>query len=515
MKKAHTNTGQPKALAIQFSDFALDVCKYITTDGDLSGLFNLIAKEGARLLNAQGASILLLDQEHSELWSQSTVDGEVIRFDSRLGIAGAAISTGEIINVPDAQQDQRFYTGIDTKTKKHTRSLLAVPLKTPSGQIVGVFEALNKKGGLFTPQDEAMAQALATQAALPLQTTQMVRQLQIKHRHLQEENNQLWKEVEGRFATQNLIGHSPRMQSMVRLIDQISDSSVDVLITGENGTGKELVAKAIHYNSPRARRPFIALNAATLPHNLVEAELFGIEKGIATGVEHRIGKFEQANKGTLFMDEIGDFGISAQAKILRVLQERVLERVGGQTNIPLDVRIIAATNKDLQAAIKNGVFREDLYFRLHVVHIQTPSLREIPDDIPLLANFFLSRYCEMMGKTSKKFSEGILRCFRNYSWPGNVRQLENEIKRLVVTVRRTTILEEDLDEIMRVNIPTPQTSLHTRLRSLPEAVAEFETRLIREALLVCRSNQVQTAKRLGLSRQGLIKKMKRYGIVQG
>ena len=229
------------------------------------------------------------------------------------------------------------------------------------------------------------------------------------------------------------------MQRLVRVIDQIRDSSVDVLITGENGTGKELVAKAIHYNSPRARQPFVAINCAALPETLIESELFGISKGTATGVDARIGKFEQANKGTFFLDEIGDLGISAQAKVLRVLQERAVEPVGERGAIPLDIRVIAATNKNLESAIKAGAFREDLYYRLKVVHVQMPALREIPADIPLLVNYFLHRYTTQMDRPRKKLSAGAMQRLMEYSWPGNIRQLENEMKRLVVMVRGTTI----------------------------------------------------------------------------
>ena len=503
---------QPIQSAFKLAEPVRDLCQQIDSQGSLSEIFTLLTREGTRLMNSEGASVLLLDKEHCELWSQSTADGEVIRFDARLGVAGAAVTTGNLINVSDAQHDQRFYAGIDTKTKKRTRNILAVPLKTLSGEIVGVFEALNKKGGPFSAHDEAIASALAAQAAMPLKTANLVTQLRNRQRELQKENTQLWREVEGRFATQNLIGTSLRMQGIVRLIDQIRDSQVDVLITGENGTGKELVAKAIHYNSPRARNPFIALNCAALPENLIESELFGIEKGVATGVESRVGKFEQANGGTLFLDEIGDLGPNAQAKILRVLQERVLERVGGRSTMAIDVRILAATNKSLEKAIAGGAFREDLYYRLKVVHLQTPPLREIPEDIPVLASYFLSKYSKDMAKEPKKISTSALRSLEFYSWPGNIRQLENEMRRLMVTVRRTTITEDDLDETMRINSIQKGSSIGGSIRSLPQAVSELEERLIREALLACHNNQVQTAKRLGLSRQGLIKKMKRYGI---
>ena len=256
----------------------------------------------------------------------------------------------------------------------------------------------------------------------------------------------------------------------------------------------------------------MAINCAALPESLVESELFGIEKGVATQVERRIGKFEEANGGTLFLDEIGDLSQSAQVKILRVLQERILERVGGRAGIPVDVRVLAATNADLDRAIKEGKFRSDLYYRLKVVTIHTPPLRDIREDIPLLARAFLHRYCQAMGKTQKSLTPGALRCLTSHDWPGNVRELENEIKRLVVSTRRTAIAEEDLAETIRAGANQAGPTAGLAVRSVKKAVEELEKRLIADALQRCRGNQVQAAKLLGLSRQGLIKKIARYGL---
>ena len=221
----------------------------------------------------------------------------------------------------------------------------------------------------------------------------MIGELRRNQDELTQQNAHLWREVENRYATHGIIGTGQRIQQIVRLVERIRDSVVNVLITGESGTGKELIAKALHYNSPRARKPFVALNCAALPETLLESELFGIEKGVATGVDSRLGQFQKADGGTLFLDEIGDLSLTAQAKILRVLQERVLERVGGRHSIPVDVRLLAATNKDLEAEIAKGNFREDLYYRIKVIHVHMPPLREIREEIPLLANHFLKEYC--------------------------------------------------------------------------------------------------------------------------
>jgi len=267
-------------------------------------------------------------------------------------------------------------------------------------------------------------------------------------------------------------------------------------------------------------RPFVALNCAALPDNLVEAELFGIEKGVATGVDRRTGKFEAANHGTLFLDEIGDLNLTAQAKLLRALQERAVDRVGTTKPIPIDIRIIAATNRDLLGAIREKQFREDLYYRVKVIRIQTPPLREITEDIPLLANHFLEKHCQAMNVDLKSFTPAALQCLMGYAWPGNSRQLENEVKRLIAFVRGTSIKEEHLDPTIR-NLDSPAPAVQearepapVRLPTptLPEAIDSLERRMIEQALLKTGGNKQKAAQALGLSRQGLIKKLKRLGL---
>lgn len=491
----------------------LKICQKMSSERDLTALLDMIAREAAMLVEADRASIFILDREKGELWSKVALGSEeILRFDAHMGIVGAAVLTGQAINVEDAYRDPRFYQEIDARTGYRTRSILALPLRNDQGEIIGAFEVLNKKEGAFSHEEEQILKALAPQAAIAIETAQIVEELKRHRDQLLEENKELWKEVDEKFSTQNILGASEKIQALLRLIEQISDSSVSVLITGESGTGKELVAKAIHYNSPRARTPFVALNCAALPESLVESELFGIEKGVATGVERRMGKFEAAHGGTLFLDEIGDLSLTAQAKILRVLEERVIEHVGGRKGIPVDVRILVATNKDLEGGIQKGTFREDLYYRLKVIHIHMPALREITEDIPLLANHFLATYCREMKKGPMSLAPEVLRRLANYPWPGNVRELENEMKRLVVSVRKKTITEEDLSETIRSRGSGGVSSRPKLEHSLKTTVAELEKGMIREALRACRENQQQAAKALGVSRQGLIYKMRRYGI---
>jgi Nif-specific regulatory protein len=491
----------------------LAISQRMNSQRDLSALLDLIAREATSLLDCERASIFLLDKERNELWSKVALGSdEILHFDARRGIAGNTALTGNTINVRDAYSDPRFYTAIDDRTGYRTRNVLAVAVRNQFGEIIGAFEALNKRSGFFSARDEESLIALASHAAIAIETAQLIGELRRNQDELTQQNAHLWREVENRYATHGIIGTGQRIQQIVRLVERIRDSAVNVLITGESGTGKELVAKALHYNSPRVRKPFVALNCAALPETLLESELFGIEKGVATGVDSRVGQFQKADGGTLFLDEIGDLSLTAQAKILRVLQERVLERVGGRNPIPVDVRLLAATNKDLEAEIAKGTFREDLYYRIKVIHVHMPPLREIREEIPLLANHFLKEYCRETAHGAMEFAPDVMRKLVSAPWPGNVRQLRNEVTRLAACARLSVIEEEDLWE----GIPTPgrdQPAIQpVKLQSLKKAVAEMEQRMIADALQETRNNQQQAARLLGLSRQGLINKMKRYSI---
>jgi len=491
----------------------LAICRKMNSERDLSALLDLIAREATHLLDADRASIFLLDRQRNELWSKVALGSEeILRFDARLGIAGISALTGDTINVRDAYSDPRFYSGIDGKTGYRTKNLLVVAMRNQTGEIIGAFEVLNKREGWFTARDEQALVALASHAAIAIETAQLVGELRRNQDDLTQQNAHLWREVESRYASHGIIGTGPKIQHVVQLIERIRDSLVNVLITGESGTGKELVAKAVHYTSGRARKAFVALNCAALPETLLESELFGIEKGVATGVTHRVGQFQKADGGTLFLDEIGDLSLTAQAKILRVLQERVVERVGGRTPIPVDVRLIAATNKDLETEIGKGLFREDLYYRIKVIHIHMPPLRENREEVPLLANYFLKEYCREAGRAGMEFTPEVVRKLTMAAWPGNVRQLRNEVIRLAACARQNVITEEDLSEGIPPAHDQPPVVRQSRAASLRNAVEDLERRLITEALLGTRNNQQQAARMLGLSRQGLINKMKRYMI---
>ena len=338
----------------------------------------------------------------------------------------------------------------------------------------------------------------------------------LNSQELEREVRQLRAQVVQRYAFHNLIGKSPSMQEIYAKIEQVADSRTTVLVTGESGTGKELVAKAIHYNSSRRERPFIALNCAALPETLIESELFGHEKGSFTdATARRVGQFELANSGTLFLDEIGDLSATTQAKLLRVLQEREFNRIGGVQPIKVDVRIIAATNKNLDELVRKGLFREDLYYRINVIALYLPPLRERGEDIPLLAKHFLVKRIEEEKRPAQEFSKDSLELISRYPWPGNVREMENIVEQAFIWSKGCHVITpEHLPTILRTD--TRSTSLRDdtlagRL-SLEKAVMEFEREIILDALK--RTNYVQThaATMLGISRRMLKYRMDTLGI---
>jgi two-component system nitrogen regulation response regulator GlnG len=345
----------------------------------------------------------------------------------------------------------------------------------------------------------------------------------------------LKQELKERYQVEkNIIGNSPAMREVYKTIGKVAGSDVTVLVQGESGTGKELVARAVHFNSNRLGKPFVAINCAAIPKELLESELFGSEKGAFTGaVERKLGKFEQANQGTLFLDEIGDMPLDLQAKILRVLQEREVTRTGGNQTIPVDVRIVAATNQELLEKVRAKEFREDLFYRLNVVPINLVPLRERRDDIPLLVQYFLSRICSEMDVPLKQCTEEARDILAAYSWPGNVRELENAIKRAVILSNDALLTPADFSGLEPVSADRPATSQDASLEVIVDAklrsclngieqlekgeihtmvLEQVERPLIRLILEKTRWNQVKAADILGINRNTLRKKIHELGI---
>ncbi|HSN03642.1 MAG TPA: sigma-54 dependent transcriptional regulator [Nitrospira sp.] len=428
----------------------------------------------------------------------------------------------EILQAADAQE------GLDT-FRKEGPDLVLLDVILPGTDGLAVLQTLRSESRM-TPvimltgtksvktAVDAMKLGAADYLSKPFDVEELriVLDRTINSQELEREVKQLRAQVVQRYAFHNLIGKSPGMQEIYAKIEQVADSRTTVLITGESGTGKELVAKALHYNSGRRDRPFIALNCAALPETLIESELFGHEKGSFTdATARRVGQFELANTGTLFLDEIGDLSAMTQAKLLRVLQEREFTRIGGVQPIKVDVRIVAATNKNLDEMVRKGQFREDLYYRINVISLYLPPLRERGEDIPLLAKHFLAKRVEEEKRQPIEFGKEAVELLTRYPWPGNVREMEN-------IVEQAFIWSQNSPQIMPEHLPTilKSDSRSSSLRddtlagrmSLEKAVMEFEREIILDALK--RTNYVQThaANLLGISRRMLKYRMDTLGI---
>jgi transcriptional regulator with PAS, ATPase and Fis domain len=311
-----------------------------------------------------------------------------------------------------------------------------------------------------------------------------------------------------------IIGNNEKMKAIYKIMQKIINTDSTILISGETGTGKELIAKALHYHGKRKNRPFVAVNCSALTETLLETELFGHVKGSFTGaIAEKIGLFEVANEGTFFMDEIGDVSPSLQAKLLRVLQEGIIKKVGGTQDIKIDVRIVAATNKELEKEVERGSFRRDLFYRLSIIEMKIPALRERKDDIPILAEFFLKKYAQKVGRENeiKGISPATMKLLLDYDWPGNVRELENEMERVVILSEEPTIMPQDLSERIRTGGMKLKLE-EIKGKSLKGVVATYEKRIITDILFEMKWNKSRVAEILGISRQALNKKIDRYGI---
>ncbi|GAA0178290.1 sigma-54 dependent transcriptional regulator [Clostridium sediminicola] len=307
-----------------------------------------------------------------------------------------------------------------------------------------------------------------------------------------------------------IIGDSPKMKEVLQIVDRVAKSNASILITGESGTGKELIANAVHYNSDRSENPYIKVNCGVIPENLIESELFGHEKGAFTGaISKKLGKFERADGGTILLDEVGELSLATQVKLLRVLQEKEIERVGGSEVLKIDVRVLAATNRNLEKMIEEGTFREDLYYRLNVIPLELPPLRERKDDIPFLVQYFIAKYCKEMGRDLIELNEEAMHILIQYTWKGNIRELENVIERLVILSKGSCIMKEDLPKDMYLKEVESQDFI---LTDDGINLEEVEKSLITQALVKTDNNRTKAAKLLGITRHTLLYRMEKYNI---
>jgi len=424
------------------------------------------------------------------------------------GITGRVIETGNPIAIPRISQEPRFLnrSQLGSVTAKKELSFICVPIQK-GNQVIGAFAIQRPYAPDYDLSNETRFMSVV--ATMIARHVIHIETLHYEKQRLRDENKRLRGELKNRYRITEMIGNSNKMREVFQMISQVSSSTATVLIRGESGTGKELVANAIHYNSRRSKRPFVKVNCAAIPENLIESELFGHERGAFTGaVRQRAGKFELANKGTLFLDEIGSVGPDVQVKLLRALQEREFERVGGMRTIKSDVRFIAATNKNLEQAVEQEDFRGDLYYRLNVFPIYLPPLKERKTDILLLADHFLERYAAANHKNIRRFSTPAIDMMMDYHWPGNVRELENCIERAVLLCDRGVIHSHHLPPTLQTGEQSGTLPAH----SLEAAVNNLEREMILDALKNAHGNMTVAAKMLKTTIRKFGYKVKRHDI---
>jgi len=489
----------------------------ISSETNVNSLVELLLREAPSVMNAERATIFLADYDKRELYSHMGVGlthGQ-IRIPWETGIAGWVFTHGQSLNIPDPYNDPRFNRGVDPQTGYKTRNVLCVPLKSTVGPILGVFQVLNKRAGVFTSTDTEILEILASQAARSLEHALEWDQLRQSTSKLKRENVGLKEALRKKEPLDAIVGTSAGLGEVRSLIKKVAPTETTVLILGESGTGKELVAHAIHRLSPRFDGPMITLNCAAVPSELIESELFGHKKGAFTGaVADHLGVFRSAHQGTLFLDEIEATSPAMQVKLLRAIQMGEIRPVGENVTRQVDVRLIAATNRDLTGLVEEGRFREDLFYRINVFPITIPPLCERPEDIPVLIQHFLDRLAIQMGKAVRGMDPAALNLLVRYSWPGNVRELENEIERANVLAGegRTISVRSLSPRVTSAVARTISEQLVSEKLTLKDAVEEVEKRMVREALQSCRGNRTLAAKKLGLSRQGLLNKMHKFGL---
>jgi len=424
------------------------------------------------------------------------------------GITGRVIKSGEPFLVPKISQEPMFLdrTGTRKEVKDQEISFMCVPIKKGE-QVIGSLSVDRPYDELY-PLNEGV-KFLSIIATMIAQHVINIERNQLEKEKLREENQRLRKELSEKYSVANIIGNSNKMREVFQMISQVCKSNATVLIRGESGTGKELVANAIHYNSLRSSQPFVKVNCSAIPSNLVESELFGHEKGAFTGaIRQKPGKFEIANKGTIFLDEVGSIDMDVQAKLLRVLQEREFERVGGYHTIKANIRVIAATNKNLEEALEKGTFRSDLYYRINVFPIYIPPLKERKTDILLLADHFLEKYANENKKDIRRLSTPAIDMLMQYHWPGNVRELENCIERAVLVCEESVIHSYHLPP----SLQTGEESDTMPTLSLEDSVGNLEREMIIDAMKNTQGNMASAAKMLRITERKFAYKVKKYGL---
>jgi Nif-specific regulatory protein len=486
----------------------IEINNLINSDySDVHMLLTQIIDSAARLCEGEASSLLLLNRETGELYFEVALGMgvEVKKYTMKAGegIAGWVVEHNKSVIVNDVQNDARYLIELFKQIGYPCKTMMAVPMRIKD-ECIGVIELINKKGDKnFTRDELEWLEIFSNQAAIALQNARSMERAREEIRLLQDE---LYTE-EGYHP---IIAKSPVTLEKIELIDRIAKTDSSVLILGESGVGKEVFAEQIHLRSPRSKEPFIRVNCAALPEGLLESELFGHVKGAFThALGNRRGRFEMADGGTIFLDEIGDLPLSLQAKLLRVIQEKTFEKVGSDISQRVNVRILAATNKDIDELVKTGEFRSDLYYRLNVLPLYIPPLRQRPEDIPELAAFFLKKCVRTIKKQFDGFSDEAMEAMLSYSWPGNVRELENCIERACVIGKPPQIQRDVL--FLKSEPASPEHGAGGS-RNLKRAINVFKAHFIQKVLKENHWNQTETAKALDIQRTYLSRLIKELDI---
>ncbi len=490
-----TDTEKIEELSLLF-----EISQIIDQSLDIKQAIQPVLDTMASRLKMLRGTITILNRTSGEIFIEAAyglTSSQIVKGRYRLGegITGRVIQTGVPMIVPKVSEEPLFLnkTGARKNLRKSDISFICVPIKLGNETLGAISVDKLFRENVSYEEDVRLLSIIASMIA---QAIRLRQSLDEEREELRAENIRLKAELKEKFRPSNIIGHSKAMQTVFDLIAQVSRSEATVLIRGESGTGKELVAHAIHYNSQRANKPFIKVNCAVLPETIIESELFGHEKGAFTGaIATRKGRFELANGGTLFLDEIGDLSPTTQIKLLRVLQEKEFERVGGNETIRCNVRVIAATNRNLEQLMEKGTFREDLYYRLNVFPIHIPPLRERKSDIILLSDHFIEKYSTQNHKNIQRISTPAIDLLMAYHWPGNVRELENCIERAVLLSTDEVIHSHHLPPSLQ-SAESTNTRLHTTLQ---EALDNLERELILDALKSTKGNMAKAASLLGIT----------------
>jgi len=482
----------------------------ISSTVDVQEIMAIVIKNSIKAIGVEQGTIMLLD-EKSKSSFKTLIRGVDEKYHGKLYKLGDYLFGWMIENrcplLVNDTSNNKHVKGLEAK-ENGVSSLLSVPLLF-RGKLIGSINLYNKKSeNRFTKNDQRLMSIIASQVASFLANARSYDEVREARDIFQRQAINLQKEVGSGYGFESFIGKSAQIKEIQEKIKSCADSATNVLITGATGTGKELVAKMIHYNSYRKDKTFIDVNAAAIPDNLFESEFFGIEEGVATGVKKRIGLFEQANGGTIFIDEIGEMSMASQTKILRVLEENKIRRVGSNHNKKIDVRVIVATNKNLKEDINKKEFREDLYYRLCVLEIHLPPLRERQGDIPLLIDHFVEKFSKKSGKLVNGFTNAAINAMMCYNWPGNIRELANVVERAIIMTKESEIGLEYLSPEIR---PLGGSLLNPG-DSFDEALTNFKIHLINKALRESGNNKAKAARSLKISKGYLFRLLKQFAL---